>query len=401
MIREYIEKLSNPILYYVDKSKNSVFRNFCLFKETGYLYKTTIPKANAGKALEYRFELDKYLKWSYFLIPVILYLIFIHTNISLGSVLFFEFLWIILANAARLICSYFYNNYLLRTFGQYEVVEFSPKLPKEKKDEFVALFRSKIIAIFIVICLFFIPAFILKYAIKLSVTSRNKFPHAIKLSNTYFAIYPKSEKIYDMRAYAKYRNRDIEGSLEDYKTVLNMSGDNFTNRDYVRFANLLYLQKKVSTPTDAIDVFNEYITKKRLSTLETSQMLWIKSIFKIENNIPEGIIQEYDDLISALDSKDTDNQFYLSADKAYILYLMGEYASALDVYNIIVSYAQSNPKKYSKQLKSILAERGFTKQRLGDTAGATMDFSMSQISPNKLSKYEPAYADQEFVVEKF
>ena len=78
MFKKIIEIISNPLLYYVDKSGNSVFRNFCLVKETGNLYKTAIPKSNAGKALEYRFQLDKYLKRVYILTPVILYFIFIH-----------------------------------------------------------------------------------------------------------------------------------------------------------------------------------------------------------------------------------------------------------------------------------------------------------------------------------
>lgn len=401
MIKEILEILSNPILYYVDKSGNSVFRNYCLISETGYMYKTSIPKPNAGQALEYRFELDKYLKLTYFFIPVILYLIFIHIKFSLVSLLFFEALWIVLANCARLMCGYLYSQYLIKTFGQYEVVEFTPKVPQAKLDEFVALFKSKIAVIFIVICLFFIPALIIQYAIKLDVSSKQRFAQAIKLSNVYFALYPKSEIIYDMRAYAKFRQRDIDGALADYKTVLDMSGKKFGKRDFVRFANLLYLQKKASTPTDAIDVFNEYVTKKNLSILETSQMLWIKSIFKIENDIPEGIIQEYNDLISSLDQKDLDNQFYISSDKAYILYLMGEYASALEAYNLLIAYAQNNPKQFSKQLPSLFAERGFTKKHLGDDFGADADFVSSGIKFGELSNYEPSYTEQEFVVEKF
>ena len=76
------------------------------------MYETTIPKANAGKVLEYRFELDKYLKWVYFLTPVVLYLIFIHVKFSFGAVLLFELLWILIANGARILCSYLYSEFL-------------------------------------------------------------------------------------------------------------------------------------------------------------------------------------------------------------------------------------------------------------------------------------------------
>ena len=72
MLKKLLQVISSPLLYYVDKEGNCVFRNYCLFSETGNLYKTSIPKANVGKALEYRFDLDKKLKWVYFLTPVIL-----------------------------------------------------------------------------------------------------------------------------------------------------------------------------------------------------------------------------------------------------------------------------------------------------------------------------------------
>lgn len=401
MFKNIIEKLANPLLYYADKSGNSVFRNFCLIKDNGNLYKISILKANVGKALEYRFELDKYLKLSYFLTPIILYLIFIHVKFSLFGLLFFELLWLSIISICRAACSSLYSDYLIRNFGKYKLVEFTPPVPKRKIEEYNALFRSKIILIIIVTALFFLPAVAMQYAIKLDISSKQKFKQAINLSNTYFAIYPKSTKIYDMRAYAKYRQRDFEGALKDYKTVLDLSGKNFTKRDFTRFANLLYLQKKVSTPTDAVDVFNEYLTKKNLSVLEASQMLWIKSLFKIENNIPEGIMQDYNDLISSLSEDDTQNQFYISSDKAYILYIMKEYATALNIYNTLIAYAEGNKKQYKKELKSLYAERGFTKKNMGDIAGGNADFISSQIEPFDLAKYEPSYESQVFVTEKF
>lgn len=43
---------------------------------------------------------------------------------------------------------------------------------------------------------------------------------------------------------------------------------------------------------------------KKMSILEESQMLWIKSIFRIENNSPESIIADYDNLLASLNPKD-------------------------------------------------------------------------------------------------
>lgn len=401
MIRKFIEILSNPLLYYVDKSGNSVFRNFCLVKETGNLYKASIPKANAGKALEYRLQLDKYLKRVYFFTPVVLYFIFIHLKFSLFLLLVFEVLWILIITAVRLYISSLYSDYLVSHFGKYDVTEFTPPITKEKVCEYVGLYKSKALAILVLIVLLSLPSFILQGLLKFDLNpKRNKFKQAVGVANTYFALYPKAENIYDMRAYAKFMSKDYEGALNDYKMVLDLSGKKFGKRDFVRFANLLYLQKKMSTAQEAVDVFNEYVTKKDLSTLEASQMLWVESIFKIENNISEGILQKYDELLSSIDAKDINNNFYISCDKAYMYYLMEQYGAALNAYNLLISYAQGNQEVFSKELKSLYAERGWTKKRMGDDYGANADFISSGIPYDNLKEYEPSYSKQEFVVEK-
>ena len=218
MLKEFLKAvrvISNPLLYYVDKSGNSVFRNYCLFKNTGCLYRTTIPKKNAGKMLEFRFELDKILKRVYFLTPIILYLIFIHVKFSIWSVLWFEFLWIMIVSVCRIVFSCIFSRQLVKAFGKYEVIDFRPSIPKEKSDEFISIYFSKAAALFVVIILCFMPSFLIKAAIKHDITKGKRFSQAVGLSKLYFTLYPKSEKIYDMRAYAKFRQKDYEGALED------------------------------------------------------------------------------------------------------------------------------------------------------------------------------------------
>lgn len=401
-MKKIIEILSNPLLYYVDKSGNSVFRNYCLFSHTGNKYKTTIPKANVGNALEYRFKLDKYLKLTYFFTPVILYFIFIHTKFSILSVLLFETLLLIIINSARIFCSAKFSEFLVRQFGRYELTEFTPPVPKQKIDGYVALFRSKIIAWIILIGLFFMPALALQGLINYDLVKRqHKAKQAVKLSNIYFSIYPKCIKVYDMQAFGKFMLHDYEGALADYKSIMEMSGKNFTKKDLMHFANLLLLQKKVTTAQDAVDIFNEYVTKKDLSVLEASQMLWIKSIFKIENNIADDVMQDYDDLLKSLDQKDYKNQFYISSDKAYMLYLLKDYAAAVNEYNILITYAQENKDIFSDNLKSLYIERGWAKKQMGNDVGANEDFAISGLNNEELAKYEPKYSAQEFVVDKF
>lgn len=402
MLKEFLKAvrvISNPLLYYVDKSGNSVFRNYCLFKNTGCLYRTTIPKKNAGKMLEFRFELDKILKRVYFLTPIILYLIFIHVKFSIWNVLWFEFLWIMIVSVCRIVFSCIFSRQLVKAFGKYEVIDFRPSIPKEKSDEFISIYFSKAAALFVVIILCFMPSFLIKAAIKHDITKGKRFSQAVGLSKLYFTLYPKSEKIYDMRAYAKFRQKDYEGALKDYETVLNFTGKKFYKEDLVRLANLLYLKRVLSTPNEAVDLFNEYSTKKNASVLQMSQLLWIKSIFRIEHNITEGILQDYSDLLTSLDEKDTDNQFYVSSDRAYILYLMQEYQSAIDSYNPIISYAEADREKFGEQLKPLYAERGFAKLKVGDTKGADEDFLSSGITPWDMKNYEPTYSNQEFVAD--
>lgn len=402
MLKKYIKTLSNPLLYYADKEGHSVFRNYSLLFHTGNSYNTEIAKANVGKALEYRFQLDKYLKLAYFLITLVLYLIFIHIKYSIWGLLFFEILWVVMIMGARLLCSYQYHNFLISHFGKYEVIEFAPPVSKRKTEEFVALFRSKIIVLFICIALFLSPTILLKLGIKCCLTSKfNGYKHAITLSNVYNAIYPKSAKVYDMRAVAHYMQRDYDKALEDYKIALDLSGRKFTKHDLVRFENLLLIQKRVASSQDAVDIFNEYITKKKMSVLEESQMLWVKSIFKIENSIINSILQDYDDLLASLDEKDIRNQFYISSDRAYMLYLMQQYEQAIISYNSLISFAEENQKLFSENIPALYAERGWAKKRLGDNVGASIDFKTSQIPPEQLKSYEPAYANQEFVRDKF
>lgn len=399
MLKKIIATLSNPLLFYADKEGHIVFRNFNWVLNTGCSYNLKLSKLEAGKVLEYRFELEKYLKTAYWLVPLVIYLIFIHINFSLGSLLVAEFLWILLISIARGVCSYIYSNYLIKNLGAYELVEFKPNLPKEKWEQYRANFNSKIIITAIVLAILFMPAFLLQYSIKLCVSSKNRHPDAaIKLVKVYNAIYPKTVEMYDVMAYIKYIKRDLEGSLADYKTALEMSGKRYTKKDFTRLANLLYLEKKVTSPENAVVVFNDYVTRKNMSVLQQSQMLWIKSIFSVENNMPEAILSDYNDLLSSLDSKDTRNQFYISSDKAYVLYLMGDYESAINTYNIIISYAEGNKKQYSKEIPALYAERGFARKKLGDTLGADADFVSSGIDMYELDKYEPRFAEQSFVV---
>lgn len=105
-----------------------------------------------------------------------------------------------------------------------------------------------------------------------------------------------------------------------------------------------------------------------MSILEEEQMLWIKSIFRVENNIIESIIPDYNDLLESLDKKDKINYFYISSDKAYILYLMQNYDYAIEIYNVLISYAAAHPensqKNYNHYMRNVVMRNAKCKTNL-------------------------------------
>ena len=397
MIKNILNILSNPILYYASKSGCSVFRNYCVLKNTGCKYNTLIPKQNVGRTLEFRFEIDKHLKRIYLFTPIILYLIFIHYEVNIGNILFFLFLWSFIIGFARIIASYIFSTHLIKTFGKYELTRFKPPVSKEKKKGYKKIFIGRAIVIICLIGLFFMPAIFIQKSIKTNVEKKEKYSRAIKLSKLYFALYPQNTEIYDLTAKAKYMQNDYKGALEDYKKVLTLSGKKFSQEDLVRLGNIMYLQKLTTNANEAVDVFNELSTKKNTSIDDMSQLLWIKSIFKIENNIADGITQEYDDLLLAIEKDDAKKRFYITSDKAYISYLMGEYIQAINLYTELIDIAEADKQKYSKELMTLYAERGFARRQISDYDGADEDFTNSQISRWEISKYEPKYSKQVFV----
>jgi hypothetical protein len=84
-----------------------------------------------------------------------------------------------------------------------------------------------------------------------------------------------------------------------------------------------------------------------------------------------------------------------------MLYLMQQYFEAISIYNILIPYAKTNSQKYSNELKSLYAERGFAKQKIDDVEGANSDFKLSTIKNEDLKSFEPSYTPQKFVIESF
>ena len=161
VIKNLFNKICNPLLFYVDKSGNSVFRNYCIFRKNGYLYSETFDMPDAGKALEYRMQLDKHLRTAGWIITFLIYLVLIHTKINFWTIILAEIIWVLLFFAAKMVCAQLYSKFLFQKFGRYTLCEFSPEISEKKEHEYHYGFYSKITKYAILILLFFIPAFLI------------------------------------------------------------------------------------------------------------------------------------------------------------------------------------------------------------------------------------------------
>ena len=400
-LKKIIYKLSNPLLFYTDRSGNSIFKNYNIFNDDGCLYKTKYSMPEAGKVLEYRFELSKYSLYARIFFSILIYIIFINLRLSVFSVIFFIIMISALFIGTHIACVKYYDKHLLKTFGPYKVIDFKPYMPPEKREEYTGYLKTKIIIVIVAFLIYLVPAFLMYGFIKLNVKSENPHFKAIsKISDFYLKLYPKTPSVYDIGAYAKYATEDYEGAIKNYKKIFKMTGRRFDQKDLSRFANILFLGKRLSSAQEAVDQFNEYSTKKKASIFEQSQ-LWIKSMFSVKNDLVNVVEQDYDDLLASIPEDDFKNKFYISCDKAYMLYLIGKYDDAVKLYDELIQSALQNGGINRTDLNNLYAERGFAKAHKGDGKGAKEDFESSGYDDEMLQNHEPQEVGQGFVVDKF
>ena len=401
-LKTILYKLGDTHLFYTDKSGNSIFKNYNLFSDDGCLYRTKYSMPEAGKVLEYRFDLNRYAKYAKILSFILIYLIFIHMRLSIFSVVLAISLFFALCFAFRSVCGYFYDKKLLDTFGSYKIVNFEPQLSPEKKKEYISNYRSMVVLSLAALFVLTLPALVMYGFIRLNVRSQKpNFKAIVQVSKMYTKIYPKTPLIYDISAYAHYATEDYEGALKDYETIFKLCGKNFESRDLTRFANVLFLSKRLYGAQEAVDKFNEYTTEKKASLFEQSQLLWIKSMFSVKNDVIDAIAQDYEDLLISIPDSDSKNKFYILCDKAYMYYLMNEYEAAVRTYDKAIALALQIGGVSQGEINNLYAERGYTRAQLKDAPGAKDDFNQSRYSQEELPNHEPKEAGQGFIIDKF
>jgi len=402
-IKQYINNLTNPLLYYVHKDEYSVFKNFCLFKNNGNFYNKPILVKEAGAVIEYRMELSKKFRLYAIIYTIILYLIFIHLLYNLGGFLLCELIWITMFFGGRMYCSQKYKNRLIKTFGEYTISDFNPPVNPEKSRQYVKNYLARVIFILILIILFVSFSFVMRGMIIHNVNkAKPNYNNAEILSGIYTKIYPEIPLIYEIRAQEDYISGDFSGAGKNYIKAMNMYDNKFREKDYTKFANLLYVLRKSNGSQEAIDKFNEIATKKNTTIPQQTKLLWIKSMFSISSGIADFVENDYDNLLASLNpKKDTKNEFYILCDKAYMLYLMKNYKGALNIYNILIPYANNNKTTFGSEIPRLYAERGFTKKQLKDNTGGNSDFLDSKIDLYEIKNFEPKISEPKFIAQKF
>ena len=398
IIKQYIENITNPLFYYIDKDGNSVFRNFCMFKNSGNCYNKIIQLKDAGKIIEYRIDLDKKFTLYNIIIAFFLYFLFLHTICNFSGLLLYEIIFIILFFSARMLAGKKFENILTKTFGEYSICEFRPNVTPEKKKSFKRNYLYKISTIIIVIFGFWGLSAGMQSLIKHYANQQNpNYKKAIAISNIYTLLYPKTSIIYEVKTFKNYIDGEFDQAVKNYTTALDMKGKNITDKDYIRFANLLYLVKKSDGSQSAIDIYNEYTTKKKTSTEQQTKLLWIKSMFSIANGLTEFIDIDYDNLLESATNEY--RKFYILNDKAYMLYLKKDYKEAIKIYNTIIPYCATK-QNLKKEQARLYIERGYAKKHVGDNIGANSDFIASKVNLYDVQKYEPKLMVPEFMLYK-
>ena len=127
----------------------------------------------------------------------------------------------------------------------------------------------------------------------------------------------------------------------------------------------------------------------------------IKSMFSLNAGISEYVLSDYDNLLESLKKNDMENRFYILSDKAYMLYLMGQYNDSLYLYDMLIKWAQSKSPNFDNDLQRLYVERGYNRLKLNDKFNADKDFLDSQLTEGEIADREPVATEGKFVIEDF
>jgi len=255
--------------------------------------------------------------------------------------LYMLFIVAIVCQVITFTCTKIFEHRLIKNFGDYEKVKFTinPKIDKKYYKLFkIELYKAFTVLLIIIAGFIFISPF----KITKNLIDNKKYDTAIKIATFGSKLFPIAQEWYSMRGYANYKIGNYQQAIEDFDIAYKLCADGF---------NIMNFDNKIFIKYYLMDY--------------------------------KGALTDFDNEIQNADDENEKDQFLW--DKAQFLYNIGEYESALKVYNVLLQKAESD--KIFLLKDRLYLERAQVYQKLGkedlvksdlENAGA-QDFEANMI----------------------
>lgn len=216
---------------------------------------------------------------------------------------------LIVCNLSTIICQKIFKKRLLKNFGEYKTVKFSPS--EEIDNQYYTIFKVELIkAIAFITVIVGIFMYISPFEIAQNLVNKERYGEVIKLTTLGAKIFPIAQEWYALRGYAKYKTGDYAGSIKDYDTAYKLSTDEL---NIMNFDNKIYIKYYLGDYESALADFDTEI-KKAKNENERDQFLWDKAQFLYNIKKYEEALDIYNELIVNAD----DDRVFLLKDRLYL-----------------------------------------------------------------------------------
>ena len=251
------------------------------------------------------------------------------------------FIMIIVSQIITYISAKIFQKRIKKKFGEFEKSKFitQDRVDKKYYDIFkIELAKVLIIALVIIVGFMFISPF----SIAQKLLKRERYNEVIKYTTLWAKLFPIAQEWYTMRGYANFKLGNNEDAVKDFDKAYKLGADGF---NMTNFDNKIYIKYIDRDYDSAVKDFNREIRKAN-NEEERDKFKW---------------------------------------DKAQFLYNIGQYEEALEIYDELISKAETDHVFLLKD--RLYFERSQTYQKLGREKEARADIESSGISPEEAIDY--------------
>lgn len=251
------------------------------------------------------------------------------------------FIMIIVSQIITYISAKIFQKRIKKKFGEFEKSKFitQDRVDKKYYDIFkIELAKVLIIALVIIVSFMFISPF----SIAQKLLKRERYNEVIKYTTLWAKLFPIAQEWYTMRGYANFKLGNNEDAAKDFDKAYKLGADGF---NMTNFDNKIYIKYIDRDYDSAVKDFNREIRKAN-NEEERDKFKW---------------------------------------DKAQFLYNIGQYEEALEIYDELISKAETDHVFLLKD--RLYFERSQTYQKLGREKEARADIESSGISPEEAIDY--------------